>query len=86
MAVSKSSHTARYLLGIKEFNSDDYLTCEQVKEFSALITGEFEFQEHEASMLNEFLDRYYHETKISITEFNTHLMLKFKGYIQSKNT
>ena len=37
-------------------------------------------------MLEEFLERYYNETKISITEFNTHLMLKFKGYIQSKNS
>ena len=85
MIGSRASHTARYLLGIKEFNSDNYLTCEQVKEFSNMISEQFQMSQIEQTYFRDFLDRYYSETKISIVEFNTHLMRKFKNYLQSKS-
>lgn len=84
LTTNRNSHTARYLLGLKEFNSDNYLTCDQVKQYSDLIGEQFQMSELELSLFREFLDRYYSETKISIIEFNTHLMMKYKGYLQTK--
>lgn len=78
IGAHRNSENNAYYISKKQFNGELYLTFRQLENFIDEIVSRMEMSKQEGKLFKEFMPIYYEDTKISITEFSTHLMNKFK--------